>query len=67
MRDVLKMLTLLLVMTALAAVLWGCGPGGEAERKETMKSASAVGNEIERPPIDIEQPARFETATFALG
>ncbi|MBP7529462.1 MAG: hypothetical protein KA801_16185 [Syntrophorhabdaceae bacterium] len=58
---------LLLLAAGVLAVIVGCQPGGDAARKETMKNAQAVRKDIERPPIDLAQPAKFETATFALG
>lgn len=63
----MKRAVLLLVMVGLTIVVWACQPGSEAARKETMKSETAIREDAAIPPIDREQPPRFETATFALG
>ena len=57
----------MLLAAGVLAVIVACQPGGDAAKKETMKNAQAVRRNIERPPIDLAQPAKFETATFALG
>lgn len=64
----MRFLTTLLLLTAgVLAVIVGCQPGGDAAKKETMENTRTVRKNIEKPPIDLEQPAKFETATFALG
>ena len=63
----MKTAVLLFLAVGPAMALWACQPGSEAARKETMKSEAAVRRDAVIPPIDREQPARFETATLALG
>ena len=67
MRHSLKITALFILMAGLTSALGGCNPGGETARKESMKNEAAVRQDVVRPPIDGEQPARIETATFALG
>jgi len=67
MGHSVKTAALLFVTVGLTIVAWACSPGSEAARKENMKSEAAARQDVARPPIDREQPARFETATFALG
>ncbi len=67
MGHLLKAAVLFFLAVGSAMILCACQPGREAARKETMKSEAAVRRDVVIPPIDREQPARFETATFALG
>ncbi len=67
MGHFLKTAVLFFLAVGSAMALWACQPGGEAAGNETMKSEAVVRQHTVRPPIDREQPARFETATFALG
>lgn len=67
MGHFLKTAVLLFMAVGPAMALWACQPGSEAARKENMKSEAAVRRDVVTPPIDRGQPARFETATFALG
>ncbi|OPY05679.1 MAG: hypothetical protein A4E61_00213 [Syntrophorhabdus sp. PtaB.Bin184] len=67
MGHSLKTLVLLLVVVGSSIAVWACNPGSEAARRENMKSEAPVRRDVVIPPIDREQPARFETATFALG
>lgn len=67
MGQFLKTAVLLFLAVGPAMALWACQPGSEAARKESMKSEASVRQGTVIPPIDREQPARFETATFALG
>jgi hypothetical protein len=57
----------LVLAAGVLAVIVGCQRGGDAPKREIMKNTQAVRKNIERPPIDLSQPAKFETATFALG
>ena len=67
MGHSLKIAVLFLLAVGSSIAVWACNPGSETARKESMKSEAAVRRDVARPPIDREQPARFETATFALG
>lgn len=67
MGHFLKIAVLFFLAVGSSIAVWACNPGSETARKESMKSEAAVRQDVARPPIDREQPARFETATFALG
>jgi hypothetical protein len=62
-------LRLALLVLVLAAVADAAIRGGEPERDDAV-TTNAARDEVAlegRPPIDREAPARFATATFALG
>ncbi len=73
MERAWKILLVLLFSTACAVALSGCGqtrqqPLEKAREDKMVNTAAAVEQKnIARPPVDMEQPARLERATFALG
>ena len=58
----------LLACCALATVSLGAGGSLAAAREQIMAvPEQKIGREAARPPLDAAAPAKFETATFALG
>ena len=64
-------LILRLIFLANIALLTSCdgfrgeSQGNERNKMEQVKQSSA--NHVSRPPVDLNVPAKVETATFALG
>jgi len=51
----------------LAAVLAGCGSPQDGPKPEENPMPPTATARLGVPPIDADAPARFETATFAVG
>lgn len=68
-----RILPCLLFSAVCAMLVLGCGqtrqqPLEKMREDKMAKTAAPVEQrEIARPPVDTEQPARLERATFALG
>ena len=68
-RDVFGSAALVLALATLA----GCDAAGDppssrsSGRSSVTPTQTAEKSRVKRPALDAEAPAKFETATFALG